>query len=348
MMVKIGNALSDPKSVLGGVPQGSLLGVLLFNIAIDAYEAHSRDVRPYNQTDLPPPDPSPNPPPPVRVPAEPSDRDYLHLPAWQSNLLEVLKYVDDNVILEILNFDRVPTSGDSSRIKHAARTQNLYQLIVHEAETRGMKVNGSKTRALLISDLKNYVPKAFFLDSEGNQVRSGESMKVLGFEFDSSPGMGAQVSAIRRKFYARKWILNHLGHAGFSQADLLRVYCSVILPIHDYCSCVYNSSLTQNQASALERLQAQALKTIYGYEHSYRSLLERTGLETLQARRDRRTEKFARRSLSSPRFRNWFPLQPVQRSTRNPLIYQEKFAKTKRLYNSPIYHMRRILNGRGG
>ena len=121
----------------------------------------------------------------------------------------------------------------------------------------------------------------------------------------------------------------------------------VILPIHDYCNCVYNSSLTLTQAAALERLQAQALKTIFGYEHSYRSLLEMTGLSTLQARRDARSEKFARKCLASPRFRAWFPLQANERSTRNPLTYQEKFARTKRLYNSPLYHMRRVLNGGG-
>ena len=258
----------------------------------------------------------------------------------------MLKYVDDNVILEILNFDSVPTAGDLSRVKHAVRTQNLYHLVVHEAESRGMKVNGAKTKALLISELKSYLPKAYFIDSEGGQVQSGDKMKILGFEFSSDVNMSAQVEAIRRKFYARKWILNHLRHAGFSKADLLKVYCSVILPIHDYCSCVYNSSLTQNQASALERLQAQALKTIYRYELSYRSLLQMTGLETLQARRNRRCEKFARKSTASPRFKAWFPLHPVERATRNPLVYHESFARTKRLYNSPIYHMRRLLNGR--
>ena len=69
----------------------------------------------------------------------------------------------------------------------------------------------------------------------------------------------------------------------FSKEDLLRVYHSLILPIQDYCSCVYNSS---NQVSALERLQAQALETIYGYEYSNRARLEMTDLKTLKAMRD--------------------------------------------------------------
>ena len=88
--------------------------------------------------------------------------------------------------------------------------------------------------------------------------------------------------------------MNHLSHAGFSKHGLLKVYKSVILLIHDYCSCVYISSLTLTQADVLERLQAQALKTIFGYEHSYESLLEMTGLTTLKARREARSERFAR------------------------------------------------------
>ena len=252
------------------------------------------------------------------------------------------------MLIEKLNFDSVPTGGDGTRVKHAARTQNLYRLIVAEAVRRGMVVNDSKTKSLLISEVKGYAPKAFFRDANNAQVIADDEMKILGFHFNSDPGMGAQVAAIKRKFYARKWILHHLGHAGFTKPDLLKVYRSVILPIHDYCSCVYNSSLTQAQASALERLQAQALKTIYGYEHSYRSLLVMTGLQTLQARRDARSLKFARKSLTNERFTHWFPLHPVERVTRNPLIYQELHARTKRLYDSPIYHMRRLLNGRQG
>ena len=348
MTVKIGNSFSHPRLVLGGVPQGSLLGVLLFNLAIDCFEANSNDTPDYDHPNTPARHPpSPNPPPLAEVPREPTERDYRHLPAWQPAPLYVLKYVDDNVIIEKLNFDSVPTGGDSTRIKHAVRTQNLFQLIVHEAEQRGMKVNGSKTKALLVSELKSYLPRSFFVDNNNEQVKAGESMQILGFSFSSDPGMGAQVESIRRKFYARKWILHHLGHAGFSKQDLLKVYRSVILPIHDYCSCVYNSSLTQNQVSALERLQAQALKSIFGYEHSYRSLLESTGLSTLQARRDARQLKFARKCLLNPRFKAWFPLQPIERQTRNtrrPLVYQETHARTNRLYNSPIFHMRRMLN----
>ena len=170
-------------------------------------------------------------------------------------------------------------------------------------------------------------------------------MTILGFDFSSDPDMSAQVRKIEKNFMSRIWILRHLRQNGFSSSDLLKVYRSILLPVHDYCSCVFNSSLTQSQASVLERLQAQALKAIYGYEYSYRSLLEMSGLHTLQARRDHRSQKFAQKCLANPRYRDWFPLNPEPiRATRHRNVYKESFARTKRLYNSPMYAMRRMLN----
>ena len=347
MRVKIGDVMSEPRTVLGEVPQGSLLGVLLFNLSIDDFEAFSHDVQEYNPTDsFNLTSMAPNPPLPTPVPLEPTTRDYRYLPPWKSHLLQVLKYVDDNIINEKLNFDSVATDQYSFCLKRAIITENLFRLIVHKAESQGMKVNCGKTNCLCIAELKSYIPKAFIVDSRGNRIESGNSMKVLGFHFSSDPDMAAQVEAIKRKFRARLWILRHLRHRGFSQLDLLKVYKAVILPVHDYCSCVFNNSLTLNQASALERLQAQALKSIFGYEHSYRAQLEIINIPSLQERRDKRTKKFARKCLLGDKYKKWFLLNPAARPTRGQTVYQEEFAPTKRLYNSPIYAMRRVLNGR--
>ena len=347
MTVKVGNVFSTLRNVDGGAPQGSLLGVSLFNAYIDNFEAFSDDVVDYNPTaDYQLTEQAPDPPPITPVPPEPGGRDYRHLPPWTPQLLQVLKYIDDNIINEKINFDGVPTDQNSTRTKRAIRTENLFRWIVHQARSLGMIVNGSKTHALCISELKGYVPKVFFRDSDGNTVEAQNSIKILGFHFSSEPDMSAQVEAIRKGFIARIWSLRHLGHRGLSKPDLLKVYKSILLPVHDYCSCVYNSSLTLTQASALERLQAQALKAIYGYEHSYRSLLQLTGLQTLQERRDQRSDKFAAKCLANPRFQAWFKPNTPERATRNTLPYREYHARTKRLYNSPLFHMRRRLNGR--
>ena len=206
MMVKVGNMTCDLRNVEGGAPQGSLLSVSLFNAYIDDFEAFSGDVVSYappgigeNLTR-----PAPDPPPDHPVPPKPEGRDYHHLSPGVTELIQVLKYINDNILHEKLNFDTVPTNASQERIKWA------------------------------------------------------------------------------------------------------------------------------------------------GYERSYRSLLEKTGLQTLQARRDARSVKFVAKCLQNQRFKDWFPLNDPERRTRNTLQYRELHARTKRLYNSPLFHMRRRLNGRSG
>ena len=347
MTVKVGSAFSSKRAVEGGAPQGSLLGVSLFNSYIDNFEAFSPDIVDYNPTtDYQLTMEAPGRPPDHPVPPDPGGRDYRHLPPWAEELLQVLKYIDDNIINEKVNFDTVPTDPGDIRNKWAVRTENLFRRIVHQAKSLGMIVNRKKTNMLCISELKSYIARAYIHDTEGNVVESQENMKILGFNFSSTPDMSAQIEAIRKGFMARIWSLRHLGHSGLGTADLLKVYKSILLPIHDYCSCVYNSSLTITQVNVLERLQAQALKAIYGYEHSYRALLEMTGLSTLRERRNMRSDKFVAKCLANPKHKTWFPINEQERTTRNTLPYKENTARTKRLNNSPLFHMRRRLNGR--
>ena len=156
--------------------------------------------------------------------------------------------------------------------------------------------------------------------------------------------MSAQVAAIMKKFTTQTWILRHLNHRGFSQEDLLKVYRPNVLPVQDYCSTVYNLLLTLTQANALEGIQANALKAIYGCQYWYRLLLETSGLKNLHQRRDRRSDNFARKCLTIQKFSGWFPRNEPARLTRSPLHLDEFRARTNRLYDLPVYHMRRRRN----
>ena len=55
-------------------------------------------------------------------------------------------------------------------------------------------------------------------------------------------------------------------------------------------------------------------------------------------------EKFATKTSENLRYQNWFPLKDSLRPTRKPRPYLEDSAKSDRLYRSPIYAMRRLLN----
>ena len=94
MVVKTGDALSDPREVFGGCPQGSILGVFLFNATIDNLEDGCEDLRASEEAEkevvtFSPPRPAPhsNRPPHI-VPSTPrADRPPLQETPAESPIL---------------------------------------------------------------------------------------------------------------------------------------------------------------------------------------------------------------------------------------------------------------------
>ena len=91
-------------------------------------------------------------------------------------------------------------------------------------------------------------------------------MKILGFHLGPKPTIHAHVEALQARMRETSWVLRHLKHSGFTESELVTVYKTIILPILDYCCMVYHSQLTDEQDQKIERLQAAALKNIFGYK----------------------------------------------------------------------------------
>ena len=392
MSVKVGNVRSDPKYVNGGCPQGSILGVFIFNVTTDdledSYLGIAKPTKSTLATAAPAPAKTSSPvaaePPPdwelsplgggryrvrdlelvfergvVNAPRiNYSDEGQLELPLEQkvgtqvlvTKPVIILKYVDDNVTVEKLNYGQVTIvkiDGKNIKIKCALGSQNAFRSITLKAVEKGMVVNTAKTQIIVISDSLNYTPGTFIVDRDGNTISCTDKMKVLGFEFGKKPTVQPQVSSIITKLRRKYWSLRHLKKLGFTAEELVKVYRSVLLPIADYCDVVYHSMLTDEQDEALERAQVGALRAIFDYKLSARKLREMAGVTTLRERRIAHCDKFALKCANSARFSHWFPLNEG-RQGRNSDKYLEQYARCDRLKNSPIFYMRRRLNGKEG
>ena len=84
----------------------------------------------------------------------------------------------------------------------------------------------------------------------------------------------------------------------------------MICPLVEYCSCVYHSLITALDSLELDRLQMQALKMIFGWRLSYRSLLARSGLDRLSTCREAAFHLLAKQMSESANYTELFPLNP--------------------------------------
>ena len=160
----------------------------------------------------------------------------------------------------------------------------MFRKITGTAESIGMKVNHAKTKLLCVADPMSFEPRGEI--GEGDSLlSSGNTLKLLGFHFSEKPTVMAHVVALLKRLRSRLWILRHLREAGFNQTELVRVYTTIIRPVHDYMCVVFHPMMTDEQDEHVERIQSQALKSIFGWKIPYVELRARAGVTTLRQRR---------------------------------------------------------------
>ena len=172
--------------------------------------------------------------------------------------------------------------GKKYKVKHVVPSQNMFRCMTSNATAIGMKVNNSKTRLICISDSLASLSKGCILDGGGERINQSEDMKLLRFHLSSRPTVSAHIRVLLRRMRMRLWVLRHLREAGFSQEELVKTYKVIIRPVHDYMSVVYHPMMTDEHDEQVERIQSQALKSIFGWKIPYVELRARADLTTLR------------------------------------------------------------------
>ena len=196
---------------------------------------------------------------------------------------------------------------------------------------------------MTISSAKN-ANNAWLKLKDGSVMYSSDQLKLLGFIFNSKPDVHSQVDNIISKAAGRSFVLRHLAKEATNKTKLKNVYCTVIRSILEYSAVTFGPMLAQYQKNRLESVQKKCLKAIYGFDLTYEELLEKAELETLEVRRKKAIMKFAEKTSRNPQFAHWFPRNENRTSKRAGKLYEEMYAKSDRLYFSPLYTMRRMLN----
>ena len=376
MCVRTGSTTSKERDVAGGSPQGTKLGNLLFCIAIDDITYPVTQQVQLNPMQSPPHSPISAIPNHHRPRIEstpihnPHDDSFDPNPHGLRRKLNVINdtlpypktmnvmenetweigYVDDLNVGETLKLEdgiRHFTENKELREIAAPGSERTYEDIKHNGALVGMQINAAKTQLLCIHSL-TYADVRSVVSIENKKVTSGEELKILGFKFGVSPSPGIHVDYLKGKFNKTLWSLVHLKRAGMKNEVLVRVYKCMVRPMLEFGCNVICSMLNSTEKEILEACQRKALRVIFGFEVEYEEMLREAGIERLQERRRTLFEKFTMKMASSERFsRKWLPLRNTENdemALRKRKKYVEFQARTDRLYNSPVFEMRRFLN----
>ena len=141
-------------------------------------------------------------------------RENINNPTSNSDPPLVVKYVDDILGSEKVSLEAAKrhfTTEKSVCSVYATKSEHLIDSITENAAVLGLKVNGSKTQMTCINGNTNLTVNTFIMDRATNtRVSSNESMKILGFYFDSKPSVQKHIEEVGRKFRKRLWFIRHL------------------------------------------------------------------------------------------------------------------------------------------
>ena len=319
MKVRFNGAESNTLSLIGGGPQGSLIGQIM-------YLVQSND-----NADC----------------VAPDDRfKYI-------DDLSIVQIVILAGLLKTYNFlEHVASDIGIDQLYLPASsypTQQHLDSISSWTDANLMRLNAAKSNYMIFSRTKLEFTTRLFLN--GTKLDQINVTKLLGIWISEDLGWSKNTKEICIKAYSRLSMLTKLKYVGVGIEDLINIYILFIRSCTEYCSVAFHSTLTVHQSIDLERIQKTCLKVILGESYvSYEAALEMTGLTSLSDRREKRCLDFSLKCLKHPRNSRLFPLNPYYLSQNHEERNREKFtvnfASTESYKQSTIPYCQRLLNER--
>ena len=334
MVVRYKGKTSTIKSLPGGGPQGTLLGLFLFLVLINDAGFHGqvnnvgelatskRNVKAVNQ---------------------------IHL-----------KYVDDMSVAESVNLkenlvtdpDRQQPDNYHARTGHRLPQEKsaVYQQLldtVDYAENNQMKINVKKTKLMIFNPCTSvdFMPD-FKID--GQDIELVEEIRLLGLIITTDMKWKANTEFIVKRGYKKLWVIRRLKVLGANEDELLDMYTKQIRCLLELAVPAWNGAITQEDRLDIERVQKAALHIIMGDSYvSYRTALQSCNLTSLESRRDKLCVKFARRAVKHPKHSSWFKPNNIDVNTRQTRTkYCSVVANKDRYAKSPIAYLTTLLNSK--
>ena len=334
MVVRYKGAVSDPRNLPGGGPQGTLLGLLLFIILINdlGFEDQSN-----NLGEL------------ITCKRKVKEFNLIHL-----------KYVDDLTLAEAIDMKRQLTNIPETerpqpdnfheRTGHTLEPKNSKihsQLLKTEqyARENKMEINYSKTKLMLFNpgQARDFSPR---FDLSGHQIEMVEESKLLGLIIRSDLSWSSNTTYMVSRANRKLWFLRRLKALGATSEDLKDVYVKQIRCILEYAAPVWHSSVTVEDSVQIERVQKSAMRIILSDKYlSYKNALVHMQLETLYDRRERLCTKFAKKCFRNKKFHKWFKTEQKETITRQRYNkFCSVYSRTERYNKSPISYLTKLLN----
>ena len=174
-----------------------------------------------------------------------------------------------------------------------------------------------------------------------------DSTKLLGTIISNDLSWDLNTENIVKKANARMQLLRKVASFGTSQGELKDIYILFIRSLLEQSATVWHSSLTEENANDLERVQKIAVKIILGDKfQNYEQGLVKLDIENLSERRTSLCLSFAQKCVKNPKTSHMFPKNEKKHNmeTRKPEIFKVKHANTERLCKSSIIYMQHLLN----
>ena len=233
MKVKFNSAESTILKLVGGFPEGSIIGQ-------DAYIVASND-----SADV----------------TNPEDRFKCIDDLEMTELICLAGILQDYDVLSHVPSDILV--DQKFLPPNMTQSQRYLDSVQYWTQQILMKINSGiiKTNYVIFSRCQeNFTTR---LSINGNTIDRKYVIKILGVWISEDAGdWSVNTQEIYRKSYARISMLSKLKYSGVSKEDLIEIYCLFIRSRAEYCSVAFGSSLSQEQSNKITNIENTCLRII--------------------------------------------------------------------------------------